>query len=144
MRKNGYIKGHNGKARVWVINNNILAPKDQTEEILSQPEVGISALQIILNNFAEEGEWLYFICAMKFDGNVKIGRSVDPHARVKQLQTGNPHKLIVYKAIKYNPAINIETIAHKYFRDVRVLNEWFKLTLECVDIIYYELTNECC
>lgn len=104
----------------------------------------LSSIGLIQCNFIEDGEWLYFICAEQFDGKVKIGRSKHPEIRLKQLQTGNPNTLIVYKTIKFDPKINIEAIAHKYFKDVRIINEWFELTLEYVDIICYELMNNTC
>lgn len=89
----------------------------------------------IINNF------VYFICNENFDGKVKIGRSKNPDKRLKQLQTGNPNILKIYRLIKFDPKINMEVIIHKYFRDVNIINEWFELTLECMNKVCDSMIN---
>jgi hypothetical protein len=64
---------------------------------------------------------IYFIKAKEY---VKIGYSVDPNARLLELQTGNPHKL---KLLATMPGeTQTEASLHKLFEKCRVNGEWFK------------------
>lgn len=71
--------------------------------------------------------YVYFIS----DGTgwIKIGLANNPLMRLKELQTGNPHKLKIYGLIhfaKYDDARVCESELHEYFEDVQGVGEWFK------------------
>ena len=74
-----------------------------------------------------------------FVNQFKIGESQDPMRRVRDLQTGNPRKLQVYRIIKCNnkkEAQNVETAIHTMFHHRRRMGEWFNMTKEEVDYLY--------
>ena len=63
----------------------------------------------------------------------KIGISKNVDKRLKQLQTGNPHKLKCIFRIESLEikAAKIEATIHQFFKEANkkhVLNEWFNLT----------------
>ena len=63
----------------------------------------------------------------------KIGISKDVDKRLKQLQTGNPHKLKCIFRIESLEikATKIEATIHQFFKEANkkhVLNEWFNLS----------------
>lgn len=61
---------------------------------------------------------------------VKIGISSNPWARVKQLQTGFPVKLVLYKHIKFVSrwqALQIEQWFHKTYADCAGEGEWVRI-----------------
>jgi hypothetical protein len=61
------------------------------------------------------------------DGYCKIGTTRnDPHLRLKQMQTGNPHELTLMAAIPGGEAV--EVALHEEFANKRVRGEWFQLT----------------
>lgn len=62
----------------------------------------------------------YFIRAGNF---VKIGKALNINNRLNQLQTGNPHQLVVEIVI----LSDVEQIFHHRFQVYRRLNEWFEL-----------------
>jgi hypothetical protein len=55
---------------------------------------------------------------------IKTGCSGDPEKRLSELQTGNPHKLILLGAIRGNAAG--EAQLHVRFARYRMEGEWFK------------------
>lgn len=64
----------------------------------------------------------------------KIGHSKNPKTRIKNVQTGNPFKVLVASSYKSKRAIKIETCLHHRFSshkitedDVKLQGEWFKL-----------------
>ena len=57
---------------------------------------------------------------------IKIGRTTNIEKRIKQLSTGIPFK-INYKILGDS---SLENKLHKIFKDKRVKNEWFDVTLE--------------
>ena len=64
---------------------------------------------------------------------VKIGVTGNPDARVRQLQTGNPHHL--YLARRWGPftsrmAGRIEMGLHYIFSDFRMKGEWFCVSVD--------------
>ena len=67
----------------------------------------------------------------------KIGISKNPKKRVKQLQTGNSHKikLIFFEEVK--EAKKAETIIHNFLKDSgnHISGEWFSLTDNQVIVI---------
>jgi len=61
-------------------------------------------------------------------GMIKIGRSIDPDVRLKQLQTGNPSKLKlihVFEEIGHK-----EKLYHELLKEFRIKGEWF--SYDCV------------
>lgn len=66
---------------------------------------------------------VYFIRSGE-DGPVKIGVTRNVAARVRNLQTGSAHKLIVIRTIEAGEII--ERRAHAYFAKFRLHGEWFK------------------
>lgn len=57
----------------------------------------------------------------------KVGKTISLEQRIKQLQTGNEVRLVIKKFIDdQNP--EIEKYLHEYFKDKKILNEWFDIT----------------
>lgn len=80
-----------------------------------------------------ESSWVYGSVSDAFPGLVKIGRSVDPSAR---LSSGNtfcapePHRLVAAA-----PTLNSkrdETRAHRYFSEFRIRGEFFRVSESAV------------
>lgn len=71
---------------------------------------------------------IYFIQAKK---HIKIGYSDDPCTRLRELQTGNPHKLKLMATMPGDSQTEIGL--HEVFKKYRVEGEWFKYTghLQC-------------
>ncbi len=57
---------------------------------------------------------------------VKVGVSGNPAARIKELQTGNPNKLVLWFCIGGGQAE--EQYLHRILSCVRTRGEWFELT----------------
>jgi hypothetical protein len=66
----------------------------------------------------------------------KIGfTKQSPERRLKNLQTGNPYKMVLVDSYKSNIAPNIESVMHSYFKHkknnpeegLKLLGEWFML-----------------
>ncbi len=90
-----------------------------------------------------EGE-VYFIFRKNKSRKCKIGKSINPKKRKKELQTGNHRELYVYKTLYgYD---RLETMLHEHFDEHRIRKtEWFDITFEDVDEIieqYYEVKVE--
>lgn len=85
--------------------------------------------------------YLYIITDGEFQ---KIGIAANPHARVKELQTGNPRKLHVLKTFEHDDAQKLEIAFHYLMDSGRQQGEWFKMTdremqgitmvLDCFDV----------
>jgi Meiotically up-regulated gene 113 len=72
----------------------------------------------------------------------KVGESNKPHDRVKNLQTGNPRRLYIYKVLECatkKRAKAMEDIIHKRFAHRRNHGEWFTLSKDEVDEICSEI-----
>src|SRR5665647_308655 len=80
-----------------------------------------------------EGTNIYFIGSLE-SGTVKIGRSNDPENRLAELQTGNPHKLVLYGVID-DVSHELETRLHQLFDHLHINSEWFKLTDELLQFM---------
>lgn len=64
-------------------------------------------------------------------GIVKIGISVDPSARERQLQTSNANEVSLVETWgPFNSPHEIEGIVHRRFSDARMYGEWFKVDTE--------------
>jgi len=70
------------------------------------------------------GKDLYIIQS-NVTGAIKIGRSKDVHKRLKQLQTGSPHRLKIL--IHVPDKGHLESTLHNRLRDhqLKMTGEWF-------------------
>lgn len=69
-------------------------------------------------------EYVYLIEANRL---YKIGRTKDINKRMKQLQTGNPHAIILIKLYETENSIKLEAYIHQTLKDQNIRNEWFRL-----------------
>lgn len=77
-------------------------------------------------------KYVYVIASEQEPKIVKIGISVNPAKRVKQLQTGHATPLKVFHQQAF-PAKNtrmIEQILHRELHHLRLTGEWFTLSVE--------------
>ena len=65
-----------------------------------------------------EGTNIYFIGSLE-SGTVKIGKSNNPEKRLAELQTGNPHKLVLYGVIE-NVSQELENRLHQILDHIRI------------------------
>lgn len=75
-------------------------------------------------------EWTYFIRDAE---GIKIGRSVHPRSRLRDLQGGNGSKLELLLAVPYSRLS--EPDAHRKFKHLRTHREWFRPEQELLDFI---------
>lgn len=88
---------------------------------------------LIVDDTNETIKHVYFIFQEGNDSVCKIGKSKESCNRIKQLQTGNPNKLYVYKII--NGYTEEESELHKRFAKFRITGtEWFNISKEEVDL----------
>ena len=77
---------------------------------------------------------IYFIFQEGDENRCKIGKSKDVNDRVKQLQTGNPDKLYVYRTVE--GYTSEENEIHKMLNHLRIdKSEWFYLNKQQLDHI---------
>jgi len=86
----------------------------------------------------KEEQFVYFI---ECGNRMKIGVSVCPQDRVKQLQTGSPSPLVLRAAV--SGGHNVEKELHHKFSDERLDGEWFLLSQRLEKYIE-EIKNERC
>ncbi|QYB17371.1 hypothetical protein PV-S19_0007 [Pacmanvirus S19] len=98
--------------------------KEQNELLKNE----IIKLQQIINLGDNRNGYLYFITELPFNSKVKIGISKNPEKRLKQLQTGNPNKLIIYHTIKSPDYKELEKTMHNICVDLKIINEWFDIS----------------
>ena len=82
--------------------------------------------------------------SIMFVKEFKVGESNKPHQRVKNLQTGNPRRLYIYKIIECATkarAKAVENTIHKRFSKKRNSGEWFSISKEEVDDICAEINR---
>ena len=74
-------------------------------------------------------KFLYIICEGKDATSVKIGFSVDPDKRVRQLQTGHASPLVVFyrEEVEAGQIRALEKIVHRLLSHRRQKGEWFSL-----------------
>ena len=71
--------------------------------------------------------YVYFITDNH--GHIKIGKADDTFERLKDLQTGNPYKLVILLSIRLSSpldAFDLECILHERFRKYQLEGEWFE------------------
>ena len=90
----------------------------------------------------KKSDFLYFIYFIENKKMyTKIGITSDIDKRMKELQTGNPFKLLV-KYIFYDVnALNLEKEFHKIFENKKIRNEWFMLDKNDFNFVH-ELMRE--
>ncbi len=76
---------------------------------------------------------IYFVRSGPPGGPIKIGVTVDLLKRIKLLQTGNPEKLVLLRAITGDALLEREL--HARFKHIRIHGEWFKPTDELLSFI---------
>lgn len=74
-------------------------------------------------------KFIYVICEGKDAESVKIGFSVDPDKRVRQLQTGHAASLMVFyrEAVEADKVRALERVVHRLLSHRRQKGEWFSL-----------------
>lgn len=84
-------------------------------------------------------KYVYLIQSVVDDRNLfKIGISKkEPSKRLKQLQTGNPYKLVLIDSFLSNYANILESSLHRHYNIVNVINEWFELCDDDVENFTY-------
>ena len=77
-------------------------------------------------------ETYLYVIAGEYEGPVKIGYSVNPEKRVRQLQTGAAYKLSVYyqQNVNEREARKIERNIHRTLGHLRSHGEWFNLSVD--------------
>lgn len=65
---------------------------------------------------------------------VKIGKSNNPEKRLAELQTGHPHKLVLYAVVE-NVTPDYEMKLHRILAHIRKEGEWFELNDELIDFM---------
>lgn len=67
-------------------------------------------------------------------GPIKIGVSADPRARLRQVQTGSPHKVWIMGVWPNCPYTESEI--HEMFAHYRLHGEWFHPGYDLIDFIF--------
>jgi hypothetical protein len=75
---------------------------------------------------------VYFVTAGE-GGPIKIGWSQDVYRRMEELQTANPHKLVLIGKLRGTMAD--EARVHSLFSRFRIQSEWFKHVPEILEFI---------
>ncbi len=88
--------------------------------------------------------YVYFV-AQAQSNFIKIGATTDVVARLKQLQTGNPQRLIIMRVIEFETIEDarwVETILHRRYRSLKLgaYGEWFAVSpLDIMEDINFAL-----
>lgn len=73
------------------------------------------------------GQWMYAIQADGYGGDIKLGISKDPKARLKQLQTGSSQDLRIVGS--WPSTVDGERMLHEQYAGSRIRGEWFMHSL---------------
>ena len=73
--------------------------------------------------------YVYLIKEDDENGRYKIGstRKKNIEERLKELQTGNPSKLIIADSFETEKPFKLEGMLHRHYANDNELNEWFNL-----------------
>lgn len=71
-----------------------------------------------------------YLMQSEASGYYKIGVSINPAKRVKQLQTGNAEKITLIQTFESEIPFVVEKAVKNFFSPNHVHGEWFSLTLE--------------
>lgn len=77
--------------------------------------------------------WCYIYFIRSGHGAVKIGKAVDPRARLRELQTAHPDSLTLIAAVPAHAAL--ERAIHEKFKHLRMEGEWFRLETDLFEFI---------
>ena len=84
--------------------------------------------------------YVYFILDV-VSGAIKIGKANDIHARISNMQTGNPNELVVLHYIECKSvdlAFILEKKYHDKFKHLHMRGEWFKYDKETFQNFFIE------
>ncbi len=76
-----------------------------------------------------------YVYLLESDGFYKIGVASEPHGRIRELQTGNPHKINLIANCKTENAHGTEWFIHSILSKFNVQGEWFRLTSTEIEIV---------
>ena len=80
--------------------------------------------------------YVYLICDPANDlYKIGVTRNLESQ-RIKKLQTGNPTELFIRSIYKTKWPFRLETMLHNFYRNRKVLNEWYQLD-DC-DVIDFQ------
>jgi hypothetical protein len=92
---------------------------------------------------AKDGPGYVYVLKKHGEARIKVGHGIKVDRRLKQLQTGNDVKLLIYAIKFYTDRIKAESAIHNVLSAYRTTynrkNEWFKLTPDSqhlIDIIF--------
>lgn len=78
--------------------------------------------------------YVYFVNEVSDFDYFKIGFTTnDIDERLQQLQCGNRRRLTIYKFIECDDPCKLENKLHQKYNSRKVLNEWFKITIDEID-----------
>jgi hypothetical protein len=63
-------------------------------------------------------------------GPLKVGSATDVRSRLASIQTGHPHKLMLYGSWAHENAYQVEAEAHRLLSSSRLVGEWFSAPKE--------------
>ena len=72
--------------------------------------------------------YVYLIKEVDFSGQYKIGRTIDPKSRLKQVDLKTPGETMVIALLKTEDAKVLERRLHQKYASKRKRGEWFDLT----------------
>lgn len=81
-------------------------------------------------SFEIKDQFVYVVSACEF---LKVGVSNNVEARVASLQTASPFQLCVLRV--YRGGYRLESLIHELLKDNCVRGEWFRVDVECIDMI---------
>lgn len=113
--------GYELKCKCGGFKQEMVIPKpilDELHEIITSPPSWIFNRQTSLGDY--NNHIIYFIQAGE---TIKIGITRNLETRLKSLQVGNAHELIVLKTI--DGTKQTEELIHHHFRDYNMNGEWF-------------------
>lgn len=89
--------------------------------------------------------FLYVIAARK-EGPVKLGLSVHPEKRVRQLQTGSAEQLTIHhvEEVSDERVKLAESALHRLLGHKRLKGEWFNMSVEeaIFEVIHIRMTED--
>ena len=100
---------------------NLAKQYKELKEKMSAKNRAPVGLKDILKQKELEG-YVYFIADN--NGRIKIGKAIDPHVRMRDLQIGNPDKLTLLFYV--NGGYRLENRVHALLYDFRIQGEWFE------------------
>ena len=76
-----------------------------------------------------------YIYLIESDVFYKIGVASEPRGRIKELQTGNPHKINLVASCRVENAYGAERCIHSVLSSFNISGEWFRLINDDVAVI---------